>query len=579
MKMYMKMKDRVIENLTIFQKGQSGWRFRSIVCLNVFTVEYRPLKGSSYIPLPQNFKNKTAIINMKNEDKECFEWSVTRALNPKDKNSEKVDDELIEQAKELNWEGINFPASWKDIDKFEKNNRTISVNVFGYEKRHVYPLRISNYKRETDANLLLIDNGEKQHYCLIKDINSLQYKKRHFCLRCLNDFPSDEALKNHAKDCNHNDVENSVLYAIEYKLLEGSSESLKGRGVINIKNEDNQSLKYAITRAINPKNNHPERTDKKLLEQAKELNWNDMNFPASWKDIDEFEKNNPTISVNVYEYEEDVYPQRISKYVYKRETDVNLLCITNEGNHHYCVIKDMSRFLYSQATKHHGRRHYCLRCLNGFVTVDSLNFHLEYCNQHDVVKLVLPKDGEKLSFEHFNRKMKVPIIVYADFEAFTKPIDGCQPNPEKSYTEQYQKHIPSSFCYYIKCFDDTIYEGKLVTYTAMSEEDDVAQIFIDWLEKDVQYIYDNVLKPKKEMIFTEEDEKRYNTCMTCHICGKGGFNEGDKNKMKVRDHCHLTGKFRGAAHSKCNLGYQIPMFIPVVFITYLGTIPIFDKET
>ena len=72
--------------------------------------------------------------------------------------------------------------------------------------------------------------------------------------------------------------------------------------------------------------------------------------------------------------------------------------------------------------------------------IDSLNFHLEYCNQHDVVKLVLPKDGEKLSFEHFNRSMKVPMIVYADLEAFTKPIDTCQPNPEKSYTEQYQKH-------------------------------------------------------------------------------------------------------------------------------------------
>jgi len=87
--------------------------------------------------------------------------------------------------------------------------------------------------------------------------------------------------------------------------------------------------------------------------------------------------------------------------------------------------------------------------------------------------------------------------------------------------------------------------------------------------------------------------------MTCHICGRGGFDEEDKNKMQVRDHYHLTGKFRGAAHSKCNLKYQIPMFIPVVFhnlsgynfhflikklrppnpfITYLGTIPIFYKK-
>ena len=71
--------------------------------------------------------------------------------------------------------------------------------------------------------------------------------------------------------------------------------------------------------------------------------------------------------------------------------------------------------------------------------------------------------------------MRVPFIVYADFEAVTKPG---QPNPEQSYTKQYQKHIPSSFCYYIKCFDDTAYEGKPVTYTAENEDDDVAQIFL-----------------------------------------------------------------------------------------------------
>ena len=64
----MKVKDRVIENLTVFQKGQSGWRLRSIVSLNVFMAEYKPLKGSSYIPLPSCLASKTAIINMVNED-------------------------------------------------------------------------------------------------------------------------------------------------------------------------------------------------------------------------------------------------------------------------------------------------------------------------------------------------------------------------------------------------------------------------------------------------------------------------------------------------------------------------------
>ena len=62
----------------------------------------------------------------------------------KDKNSQKVDKILQKQAKDLKWKGINFPASWKDIDKIEKQKTTISVNVFGY-KKVVYPLIISEY--------------------------------------------------------------------------------------------------------------------------------------------------------------------------------------------------------------------------------------------------------------------------------------------------------------------------------------------------------------------------------------------------------------------------------------------------
>jgi len=58
-------------------------------------------------------------------------------VGQKYKNSEEVDDDLIEQAKELNLEGINFRASWIDINKFEKNNPTIPVNVFGYEKMYI----------------------------------------------------------------------------------------------------------------------------------------------------------------------------------------------------------------------------------------------------------------------------------------------------------------------------------------------------------------------------------------------------------------------------------------------------------
>ena len=81
----------------------------------------------------------------------------------------------------------------------------------------------------------------------------------------------------------------------------------------------------------------------------------------------------------------------------------------------------------------------------------------------------MPKEGTILKFKNYHMSERVPFIVYADFEYFIKPMQSCKPNPESSYTKKYQKHEPSSFCYYIKCFDDKIYEPKLVSYTGMMQ--------------------------------------------------------------------------------------------------------------
>ena len=72
-------------------------------------------------------------------------------------NSGRIDKKLQEKSEVLNWDGLKFPISLSDINKFENHNSSNSVNVFGYEKV-VYPRRISkhNYKRESTVNLLLI---------------------------------------------------------------------------------------------------------------------------------------------------------------------------------------------------------------------------------------------------------------------------------------------------------------------------------------------------------------------------------------------------------------------------------------
>ena len=76
---------------------------------------------------------------------------------------------------------------------------------------------------------------------------------------------------------------------------------------------------------------------------------------------------------------------------------------------------------------------------------------------------------------------------------------------------------------------------------------------------------------KKEMIpLTDEEKESYENQEVCHICKKDFCNDEDnknefKLKQKVRDHCHYTGKYRGAAHSICNLCYKVSREIPVVF--------------
>ena len=121
----------------------------------------------------------------------------------------------------------------------------------------------------------------------------------------------------------------------------------------------------------------------------------------------------------------------------------------------------------------------CFTCLNTFNTEKSLASHNEYYKSHEAIKIELPEKGSKISFQNHNRSMRIPFIVYADFESFTPQLSTCQPNPDKCNTKRYQKHTSSAFCYYIKWFDDTLYSQEPGTIVKEYDDDDVAQIFIE----------------------------------------------------------------------------------------------------
>ena len=288
-----------------------------------------------------------------------------------------------------------------------------------------------------------------------------------------------------------------------------------------------------------------------------------IEYPVSLKDIDKFENQNPTVSITVFGYDRKiVYPLRNSGNA-DREHNIVLILIKEEGVNHYCLVKNLSRLLLSQVSKHKEKHHFCLRCLNAFCSQKSLNKHREYCGKHEAVKINMPEEGTILKFKNYYRREKVPFVIYADFQSCIKSIHTCNLNPESSYTKQYQKHEPISFYYYIKCFDNKIYLPiKERSYTGQNAE----QVFLKYLEEDIKMIA-NI--PKRCIIFKDKEREQFNEETRCWIC-KGEFDDKDKNKKKVQDHCHFTGRYRGAAHNLCNLNYRKPNFTPVVFHNLSG---------
>ena len=300
------------------------------------------------------------------------------------------------------------------------------------------------------------------------------------------------------------------LHVVSYNPLRGEAwvalakELANKNAIINPQNKDDKCFLWCVLRALNPRKKDSERIDKKLKEKENTLNMEGIEYPVSLKDIDKFEKQNPSIFITVFGYEDkSVYVLRNSENT-NREHNVILLLIKEEGVNHYCLVKNLSRLLSSQVSKHDGKKYFCMRCLNPFNNQKALDKHEEYCSNHEAIKIIMPKKGTMLRFENYHRGEKVPFVIYADFESCIKSIHTFGPNPENSYTKQYQKHEPISFYYYIKSFDSEVsLPIKERSYTGKNAE----RVFLKYLEEDIKTIA-NI--EKKEIIFGEKEKERYN---------------------------------------------------------------------
>lgn len=195
----------ILEQINIFQNNGSAWYFKEVVNLEIHTVDYKPMRRSSYIPLSDFIMRKKAIIDIKNNDSKCFLWSVLRYLHPAERNEFRLTD-LKQSKNDLNTQGIDYPVKLKDVSKFESLNPSLpGINVFSInENNKFYPLRMSQRDCQKSIDLFLHEQDGQYHYSLIKNFSRLfrsQITSRtngtiHICEKCFTHFSNRKCLKN-----------------------------------------------------------------------------------------------------------------------------------------------------------------------------------------------------------------------------------------------------------------------------------------------------------------------------------------------------------------------------------------------
>ena len=326
---------------------------------------------------------------------------------------------------------------------------------------------------------------------------------------------------------------------------------------INQKNTDNKCFQYANTLALNFNNinKDPQRISK-IKPFIDNYNWNGINFPAAKKDWNKFEVNNKNVPLNILYVPFNTKKIEIaykSKYNLLRDNQIILLMISNGENWHYLVVKGLSGLLRGISSNHNSD-YYCLNCFHSYRTENKLNVHKKKCENHEHCNIEMPSPNNNIiKYNQVEKSLELPFIIYADLECLLKKIDTCQYNPDLSSTTKINQHIPSAYSIYTNCsFDKS--NNKLSYYRG----EDCMKRFCKDLKDHAIKIID--FKKKAMIPLTKEEEDNYNKENICHICEKD-FN----NDRKLRDHCHFTGKYRGAAHNTCNLRYKIPKNIPVIF--------------
>ena len=155
------------------------------------------------------------------------------------------------------------------------------------------------------------------------------------------------------------------------------------------------------------------------------------------------------------------------------------------------------------------------------------------------------KEGTVVKFKNFRKCLPVPIVIYCDLE---------------SVIQENKQHVPCSYGYKVI---STVPLKSVQDFKVYTGQDCISK-YMDDLKK-IAIEVDKVLKSRnnkyKNHDLTRAEEEEFQNDDICHLC----CNVIEQNDTKVRDHCHLTGKYRGPAHNRCNINARERSVVKIIF--------------
>ena len=193
----------------------------------------------------------------------------------------------------------------------------------------------------------------------------------------------------------------------------------------------------------------------KIKPFIEKYNWEDINFPSISKDWKKFESNNE-VALNIlyvpYNTKKINIPYK-SKNNLTRERQIILLMIRDGQKWHYLVVKNLSGLLRGIISNH--KDFYCLNCFRSYSTENKLEAHKKICENHDYCYVEMPtKNNNIIKYNHGEKSMKLPFVIYADLECLLEKMSTCINNPNESSTTKINKHVPSGYSIVTHCLFD-----------------------------------------------------------------------------------------------------------------------------